>query len=189
MTLAFAWPINVDQFLAWEERQELRHEFDGARTIAMTGDTGAHMFIQAGLLLALGTRLRGNPCRPGGEFKIRMADSVRYPDAVVLCTPLPPSATFVTDPVVVFEILSKCTGGDDLGKKRLEYQDIPSLQRYIVLAQSHRTAHVFYRNEDRWEVEIYLGESAILKMPEIGIELPLAEIYEDIVLESDLPGA
>ena len=186
MTLALARPFTVEQFLAWEQRQELRHEFDGIRTIAMTGGTGAHMFIQAGLLLALGTRLRGKPCRPGGEFKIRMAESVRYPDAVVVCTPVPPAATFITDPVVIFEILSKSTGGDDLGKKRLEYQNIPSLQRYIVLAQSHRTAHVFYRNEDKWEVELYQGEAAILKMPEIAIELPLAEVYEDIVLESEL---
>ena len=187
MSVAATQTLTVDQFLAWEDRQEMRHEFDGNSIVAMTGGTIAHSSIQAALLRTLGNHLRGKPCRPhGGEAKIKMAASVRYADAFVICTPLAPSATFVTDPVVVFEILSKSTGNDDLGDKRAEYEATPSVQRYVVLQQSHRAAQVFYRNGDRWEVEFHLGDTAILGMPEIDIAIPLAEIYEGIILESDL---
>jgi hypothetical protein len=31
--------MTVDQFLAWERRQELRYEFDGTALVAMTGGT------------------------------------------------------------------------------------------------------------------------------------------------------
>ncbi len=38
-------PITLAEFLAWEERQELRHEFDGFAPVAMTGGTRAHETI------------------------------------------------------------------------------------------------------------------------------------------------
>ena len=46
MADALAKPMNLESFLAWEERQELRYEFDGFRPIAMTGGTYAHAQIQ-----------------------------------------------------------------------------------------------------------------------------------------------
>jgi hypothetical protein len=36
----------LDEFLAWEERRELRNEFDGFAPKAMNGGTGAHSTIQ-----------------------------------------------------------------------------------------------------------------------------------------------
>src|SRR5271170_8132175 len=53
------WPtlspsrMTLESFLPWEERQELRYEFDGFRPIAMTGGTFAHAQIQFRLLRAL----------------------------------------------------------------------------------------------------------------------------------------
>src|ERR1700742_3620680 len=107
MNVALRQPMSLEQFLAWEERQPLRYEFNGDQPVAMTGGTAAHSAIQRNLLIALGTRLRGRPCQPyGSDLKIEVAGRVRYPDAFIVCTPLPPRATLVTEPVVVFEVLS-----------------------------------------------------------------------------------
>jgi hypothetical protein len=35
-------PMTLAEFLAWEERQELRYEFDGFAPVALTGGTRAH---------------------------------------------------------------------------------------------------------------------------------------------------
>ena len=60
----------------------------------MTGGTAAHERIKVNLLIALGSRLRGKPCQPfGSDLKIRVGDSIRYPDAFVVCTPVPPKST------------------------------------------------------------------------------------------------
>ena len=183
---ALAKPMDMEAFLAWEGRQELRHEFDGVRIFAMTGGTWAHATIQHNLVYALSRRLDGKPCQPrGSEMMLRSASSIRYPDAFVICTPVANAATFVTDPVVVFEILSKSTANADLGAKRSEYQSIPSLQRYVILHQSHRAAEVFYRDADLadgWAFEDLSGEQAALAMPEIGISIPLGEIYGNLTL-------
>ena len=178
-------PMDVEAFLAWEENQELRHEFDGVAASAMTGGTGAHAAIERNLIIALGGRLRGKPCQPyGSNLKLKLGQSVRYPDASVVCKPVGPDDTFTTEPVVVFEILGKSTANKDLGVKKAEYQATPSLQRYVVLHQTHRAAEVFYRSTDAvdgWAHADLLGDDS-LDMPEIGISIPLAEIYENVAL-------
>ena len=74
---------------------------------------------------------------------------MNYADAFVIGAPVAPTATFVTEPVVVFEILSKSTGNDNLGVKRAEYEATPSVQRYIALQQTHRAAQEFYCGNGR----------------------------------------
>ena len=180
-------PMDIAGFLIWEERQELRHEFDGVQTIAMTGGTRAHSRIQAGIVAALNAHLRGSLFHAhAGHMKIRTPKGIRYPDAFVVCSPGWPSDTVVTDPVLIVEVLSESTAHEDFFVKTAEYQAIPTVQRYIILQQTHRIAVVFHRRGDRWEFAFVSGEGAMLDMPEIGISVPLAEIYEDIALEGDL---
>jgi hypothetical protein len=45
MSVALRKPMTLAEFLAWEERQELRYEFDGFRPVAMTGGTLRHEAI------------------------------------------------------------------------------------------------------------------------------------------------
>ncbi len=88
MNVAVCRPWTVDDFLGWEEAQDLRYEFDGVRPVAMTGGTLAHDRIQVNLVTELTTRLRGKPCRAyGNTLKIQVMGSIRYPDAFVTCTP------------------------------------------------------------------------------------------------------
>lgn len=186
MNVALRKPMTVDQFLAWEERQEQRYEFDGFQPLAMAGGTAAHAAIQVNLITALRTSLRGKPCRPyGSELKIEVAGRIRYPEAFVVCTPVPPRLKVVTDPVVVFEVLSDGTANDDLVIKNAEYRATPSIQRYVILQQTHAGAIVFARKGEDWVTELLTGDEAMLRMPEIGIEVPLAELYADLDLGAE----
>lgn len=179
--------MTLEMFLAWEERQELRHEFDGFAPMAMTGGTVAHSQIQANLLRSVGNGLLGKSCRIfGSDLKILVAGSIRYPDAFVVCSPVSATATVVTDPVVVFEILGPSTAAVDYGVKNEEYRDTPSIQRYVMLEPDRQAATVFARIGDDWVGHLISGE-AILEMPEIGIEIPLAELYEGVSFNETAP--
>jgi Uma2 family endonuclease len=92
----------------------------------------------------------------------------------------------VTDPVVVFEILSPSTASTDIGAKNQEYRDTPSIQRYVMLAQDRQQATVFARVGDDWVGHLVSG-NAILEMPEISISVQLAELYEGVAFQP--PGA
>ncbi len=186
MNRALRQAMTVDQFLVWEERQELRYEFDGFQPIAMTGGTAAHAAIQRNLIMALGNGLRDSPCQPyGSELKIRVAERIRYPDAFVVCTPVPPRAKVVSDPVVIFEVVSESSVTTDFVMKNAEYRATPSVQRYVVLQQTKAAAAVFSRKGDDWVTNLLAGEDAVLRMPEIGIDIPLSEIYRRVEFEAE----
>jgi len=183
MNVALRQTMTMEQFLAWEDRQELRHEFDGFQPVAMTGGTAAQAAVLRNILVSLTGRLRGQPCQPyGSELKIEVAGRIRYPDAFVVCVPVPPRSTVVTEPVVVFEVLSDSSVNEDLIVKNAEYRATPSIQRYIILQQTDAGAVVFARKGEDWISELVSGADAVIRLPEIGIEVPLAELYIGIDL-------
>jgi Uma2 family endonuclease len=185
MNLALRKPMTLAEFLEWEERQPLRYEFDGVGPVAMTGGTYGHSAIQRNLAIAVGGRLRGKRCQfHGSDLKFQVAEGhVRYPDGMVVCSAVDRTATVIYDPVVVFEVLSPSTTRNDRIVKAREYQATPSVQRYIMLEQDSVNAVVYARSGDAWTHEILVADS-LLALPEIGVELPLAELYEGIVFEA-----
>jgi Uma2 family endonuclease len=180
MTAALRKPMTLAEFLEWEERQELRYEFDGFQATAMTGGTAAHAFIQRNLAISIGGRLRGQRCQfVGSELKVQAAGSIRYPDGFVVCGPVARDAKLVREPVVIFEVLSESTGRTDMIVKNREYAATPSVKRYVILSQNEVGGTMFERIGDDW-VGHLLAADAVLGMPEIGVEVPLAEFYEGI---------
>ena len=186
MNLALRKPMTLAEFLAWEERQPLRYEFDGIGPVAMTGGTAGHAQIQRNLAFALTARVRGARCQFfGSDLKFQAAEGhIRYPDGMIVCSPVDRNATVVHDPVVVFEVLSPSTTRDDRIVKAREYQATPSVQRYVMLEQDGVGATVYARLGDVWTHEILVADS-VLALTEIGVELPLAELYEGLVFEAE----
>jgi hypothetical protein len=57
MNIVLREPWSVERFLAWEDMQEGKHEFDGSRIIEMTGGSRTHQRI----ILNLTRMLFGSP--------------------------------------------------------------------------------------------------------------------------------
>lgn len=184
MNVAVRRTMTLDQFLAWEERQPLRYEFDGLKPVAMTGGTRAHAAIQANLITTLRSRLRGQACQAfGSELKVIVSGRIRYPDALITCTPGRSWATIASEPVIVFEILSEGTMHADLSTKNEEYRGTASIQRYVILHQTSPGALVFWRKASDWVAEP-LGAEGVIQIPEASISVPVSELYIDVVLEA-----
>jgi len=180
MNVALQKPMTLMAFLAWEERQPTRFEFDGFQPVAMTGGTVAHNRIMRRLHRALELRLEGQPCETfGPDVKIVVDGRARYPDAVVSCVPQIDSAQIIESPVVVFEVLSESTSRTDRIEKVREYQATLSILRYVILEQDSIGATIFQRRDETWAAST-LTEGDRLLMPEIGVEIPLAELYADV---------
>lgn len=189
MSNALRKPMTLDEFLAWEECQPLRYEFDGWQPVAMTGGTDTHEAIGGTLRALLQERLRGKPCRVRGPtMKVEVAGRIRYPDAFVYCAPAGPRETVIREPVVVFEVLSPGTSRTDRLEKLREYQATPSIQRYIILEQDSIGAMIFTRHDTIWASSTATAGD-VIGLPEIGIELPLSDVYADITLPEPEPGS
>ncbi len=120
-------------------------------------------------------------------MKVGTRRGFRYPNGCVTSTPGDNTSTVVGEQVVVFEILGPATASIDALTRNHEYQAIPSVRRYVMLAQDRIGATVFERAGEDWVGRVVAGD-AVLHMPEIGIEVPLPEFYDGLVLEPDPAG-
>jgi Uma2 family endonuclease len=181
--------VSVGDYLAGEENADVRHEYLGGVIYAMAGGTNDHAAISANAIMALGTRLRGRSCRvfsSDAKVRIELSDHTRfyYPDAQVVCHSNAGTERFQDRPIVVVEVLSESTRRTDLGEKRDAYLSIPSL-KVLVLVDSEQIRVLVYRRraDGGFEAEEYAGSDSVVALPEIDAALPLAELYDGLVIE------
>lgn len=180
--------MTADEFLVWCLDQEGRWELvSGVPVRTMTGATHEHDELVVNLLAALRPRLRGGPCRPmTADIASRMAGgNLRRPDVTVDCGPRRRGALESVAPAVFFEVLSPSTRGFDFIKKPDEYRRVVTLKHFVMLDPVTARAWVASREtEGVWRDADVFGLDSTLALPGIGIDLPMAEIYEDVELES-----
>ncbi len=172
---------DVDDFLAWAESRPERWQFVEGRLVMMAGASDPHDFLTVHTILASGKRLEGKPCRPHGPDRgVRIGRRNFYlADASVSCRRA--DGTFPSEPVLVVEVLSAGTERDDRGVKWRNYQTLPSLRHYLLPSQEEPVTELFSRGERGWTYTRHEGLDAAVPLEAFGIELPLAELYADIV--------
>jgi Uma2 family endonuclease len=177
-----------EEFLAWAEGTNLRYEFDGTRPIAVTGGEAAQSLIMRGLHRALDVCLRRGPCQPlGPEAGVQTVNkAVRYPDALVTCSKFALEDKVIPGVVAAFEIVISNSSRVDRIIKVREYAAVPSIRRYGILESTSIGLTVLERSgpDEVWRTVTLTGGD-ILRMPEIGIEIPVTELYEDIGFPDD----
>lgn len=178
--------LSEEEYLEGEAMGFEKHEFVAGVAHAMAGAGFEHNAIAMGILLALGSRLRGQRCQPfGSDLKVRVQDDEHihhyYPDAMVVCdqSGLAPGRHWTDKPAVIFEVLSESTRRIDEGEKALLYWKVPTLASYVLVEQDK--VQVTIRRRDGGG-EVLSGRDTLLRLPELGLEIPLGEFYERLAL-------
>ena len=141
--------FTLAEYLVIEPEGNVRHEFIDGELVAMTGTSRAHNAIVTNLTISIGSHLRGTACRvASNDMKVVISEANRsyYPDLMVNCSDPAdePDDYTETQPRLVIEVLSPSTEDYDRGDKRLHYQQISSLQDYVLIAQSIALAEVAF---------------------------------------------
>jgi Uma2 family endonuclease len=182
MALRKVETMTVGEYLIWEAGQEVRHELVDGIAEMMVGGSVGHDIVKTNASIFLGTKLRGTSCRVhSSDMKIRcFNDNIRYPDITIACGPLVPTDQMSSDPRVVFEVLSPSTRTTDFLVKLRDYKTIPSLTAYVILWQDEPRAMVYRKTGEGWIEDEIKGYDGIVPLPEIDIEMPLANVYEGL---------
>jgi Uma2 family endonuclease len=166
-----------------------KSDYYAGEIFAMSGGTIRHSLICSNIGGELRERLKGKPCR-AYESNLRLLTRKsglrNYPDVSVYCGPLlrdeeDRTGETVTNPTVLFEVLSKSTEGYDRGLKAENYRSIESLKAYVLVSQERPHVEIFERQGNgTWLLREERGMEAVLAIPAIGVELPLAEVYDGV---------
>lgn len=180
----------VHEFLAWQALQPERYELvDGKPLRMMSGAKNGHDTITINCLTQLNLQLRGGKCAPfSGDGGVEtLQGQIRRPDFGVDCGPRELEAYLAAAPTLVGEVLSPSTRDYDVIAKLSEYKRIVSLRRILLIepAQPHVTVWSRTAGGD-WTSADTLGLDQVIDIPEIGVTLPMAEIYRGIVFPVEL---
>lgn len=124
----------------------------------------------------------------------RRAETRTYLEATVACGRLcfhPKDANTFSNPRVLVEVISLSTGGPRWGSKFPHYRTtIESLAEYVIVHGDERRVEHYRKIETgQWLITDLVGDEAVLALPALGIELPLAELYAKLeLLEGDTAG-
>jgi Uma2 family endonuclease len=179
--------ISPETYLERERKAEFKSEYLEGEIYAMAGGSPRHSHITANVIGALWARLQGKPCRVlSSDMKVRASREglYAYPDVSVVCGEMQfhdEHEDVLTNPIVIVEVLSPSTEAYDRGKKFHQYQQIATLQHYLLVAQDTPCIDHYFRQDDGfWRVETVMGLDGQVVLNSLDIALALAQVYEKV---------
>ncbi|MDB9535441.1 Uma2 family endonuclease [Dolichospermum planctonicum CS-1226] len=191
MTISQFQPyISIEEYLQAEKSSPIKHEYIQGQIYAMAGASDAHVTITANLVALLRNHIRGTGCRlyvADMKARIESLDIFYYPDIMVTCDSRDTQFEyFKRYPNLIIEVLSPSTEALDRGDKFSDYQELDTLQEYVLVSQNRQRIDCFRRNsEERWVLYSYRGNQQ-LELTSVNFSCPLADVYEDVAFPPNL---
>ena len=101
------------------------------------------------------------------------------PDLMVRCGPRG-NATFVTDPVVVVEVLSPSAMDRDRGRKLTFYKALATMQHIVLAYADQMRLEHYFRVPEGWECGVLTGPEDVLDLAAVEFHMELSTVYFDV---------
>ena len=178
-------PASPDEFLAWAEGQEEKHEFVDGVVVMQAGASRDHERVAKRIFVSLLRQVDESEFDVNkGDFGVRIRDgqgrgSIFLPDVMIDLQSGQGKERATTTPIVVVEVLSPSTDLDHHIDKLRKYARLPSLIHYMVFNQDKPEVHIWRKGDDGWpSTETVLeGMDVVISLPEVGATIALSEIY------------
>jgi Uma2 family endonuclease len=178
--------MTADEYLVWEEQQDLRYEYDDGLITAMSGGTLPHNALAVNLLAMLRPHVKARGCQVYvNDVKVQVRDNgpYYYPDIVVTCDSRDRTATKrISHPTLIIEVLSPGKESVDRGRKFRQLQKSETLKEYVLVDYESMLVECFRPGEGRFWVYEAFGEGEIVELTSIDFSCPIELIYEDVNL-------
>ena len=185
MTTAPAFPFTpYDAYLALEASSDVKHEWIHGLVYAMSRGTPEHGRLSAAMVRALPQTAECRVYSSDTLLYVENAQHSTYADASIVCGAILTRGAkdrngkslgeAITNPTVVVEVLSRSTANRDRNERFVLFQQVESLQEYVLVSQDERRIEVRRRDSRGWTTEVAgPGESIRIH----GIELHVDTIY------------
>jgi Uma2 family endonuclease len=154
----------------------------------MPGGTPEHSFVTVNLYRLVGNAMANQPCSlfdANMRIKVNANGLYTYPDGSIACPPFEydevQGVKSLTNPIVLFEVLSESTASYDRGGKFNLYRGIDSLKEYFLISQDAPVVERRYRRDDgEWSVNVANDLESSIWIESVRLELRLRELYHKV---------
>jgi Uma2 family endonuclease len=175
--------ITPEQYLALEEKSPVKHEYINGYIYAMAGASDPHITVTGNIFTLIRNHIRGSGCRvffTDMKTRIETINRFYYPDVMVTCDERDKGLlNYKKFPCLIIEILSDSTEAFDRGDKFKDYQNIETLQEYVLIDVKKPQVDCFRCNDQGlWVLQSYTQSS--FELQSINFQGNMNDLYEDV---------
>ena len=151
----------------------------------MAGAGRRHNAISLNLAVLLHNKAKGTDCSSFlADMKLFIPELNRfyYPDVLLSCDKDDDHEYYCEKPCLIVEVLSPSTEATDRREKLHAYQDIPSLEEYIMVSQDEYRVELYRRDGEHWQYFLLDEIDDVLELVCIDLKISMPQIYEDVIL-------
>ncbi|MCB0522611.1 MAG: Uma2 family endonuclease [Lewinellaceae bacterium] len=179
-----------EEYLDFEMKSKIRHEFVNGKIVPMPYTTKSHGRIAQNLSRLIGNCLHGTHLEVFQENRmlhVPSCENFYYPDLIIVPIKV---ETFTHKqkmeadlyPVALVEVASASTEDYDKEEKWRCYQQIKSLQQYILVSQASTFVQVYTRQKENVTKWVYTSyQTPDDKVPVMNCEIPVQGIYDRVI--------
>jgi Uma2 family endonuclease len=173
--------MGVDAFLVWAEGRQGRWELRDGQPVRMAPERAMHALAKyaAQESLKAGIIRAGLPCRmfPNGMTVRTTARTAFEPDALVVCpSPSDLNTMEIPNPVIVVEVLSPSTAGDDHVVKLDGYFSVRSVEHYLIIDADRRIV-IHHKRARDGAMETRILRDGMVRFDPPGFEAEVAGFF------------
>ncbi|MEJ7848147.1 MAG: Uma2 family endonuclease [Pyrinomonadaceae bacterium] len=179
---------SVEDYLEREKISPDKHEYVEGEIYSMAGTSDNHNRIVTEFLTQLSLHLRDSKCEPfAADIKVQVTKNVYYyPDILVSCEETPENPYFRNQPVLIIEVISPSTEHIDRREKLLFYQQMPSVQEYVVVDQHTMNVEVHRRQPNGGWITYYFNEASdLVELTSVELSIPLPDLYRRVQFQKN----
>ncbi len=183
--------MSVEEYLELEKNDpNTRYEYLDGEVLAMAGGTIDHGRIALNIAKWLDDRLQ-HPCHVHtSDIKVQLnASRYTYPDVHVSCeeSDWQGQEEAIHAPKLIIEVLSHSTEAYDRGKKFLYYQELASIQEYMLINWQRQLVEVYRRQNGKWIYQRYEPDE-LVEFASVQLAIPMSTIYANTTVPTrELP--
>lgn len=171
---------NIEAYLAFEEKSEVRHEYYFENLIEMAGTSKLHNKIVFFLTLLFRQGLSDQQFDISSEQVKAYIESENiffYPDVMVAH---PEENQFYNiQPILIAEVLSEATRNFDMVDKFIQYKKLETLQYYLLVEPEKQLVIVHRKTTDNeWQTDTYTSITDVIDLHTLQIIIALKDIYQ-----------
>ena len=186
-TLAAETYLTPAEYISLERKADTKNEYLSGQIVAMSGASNAHNIITMNTANQFYNQLMDRDCLVyASDMRVGVSSPVSYfyPDIAVVCgEPRFEDDVFDTliNPTVLIEVLSPSTAAYDRHEKFMRYQQLASLQEYILISQSRVYIECHLRQGSRWVTTEFRKLADVVPVTSIKCELRLRQVYRRVI--------
>ena len=177
----------VEEYFEWEQRQERKHEYIDGVVIEMPGVSNRHSLITTNIIYLFVAGLdRSRYTMHLSELRVQINPTrFVYSDLTVVrgASKFADRSQYnLMNPFFVVEITSPTSISRDRQEKLEYYFSVPTIEACIIVDQHRVCAELYTRGDAGWTRQAYTELDDVISLALLDCELPLDQVYRDVVL-------